>query len=727
MAEGLKFKPLHPVATILNHLRLIGVVTVLGTVILGTFILLKVRPEFMSEAGVEVELRQGRVLFWDQEKQFGSRTQYTDFVNTQVNYIVSFENVMEALSRVDLSQTAFVPGEDPQSTYFRFIPMMEVKAVRNTNLISVAVKDSQPKGLALFANALVDTYMDRVREHEMAKNDSRIQHLEAELKRKREELADRNELMTEYSLELGTLNLSRETNPHDESLTYLRDELNQAVVNRVKAENAYKGLAEKVRKERDLNLDPLVEELILQDLSAIEMRNRVLANREELNRQSGSMTRNHPNRQRLEEEVQRSQDYLDNIQEELRQKAEGILEGKQLLEQERALIENRSAYDNAVKNETEMRTLYEAEMADLKKITPIFLTASQVSDEIENDKARIAQIESRMEELAIEAREPLRFRIQSRARDPLFPTRDRRKLFLLVAVFFSLALGLAAAFALDLFEPSVIDARHMAEVIGARPTGILFKDNKRDYARLMRDHPETFHADQFRRMMPRIFGAENSEAKIFTVVALANGHGTTAVALNCAAHLERTGRGACLLQLPATDSDLPHHLQGWNLDREEVTVGLDSNHEIQLVRQFSNRGLSCYYPEDARGKFELSNPELLQSLLKQLSERRGALLIDAPPLFQNSEAELLCRLADTVILVVNGPKIAAGALSRGMNLLEELGVKQCAVIANGLPVLPGGYYTRAKAAFEGRDLKYPLLHDITAATRRALDPQNRKW
>jgi len=85
-----KLKPIHPVATILNNLRLIALVAGLGTLLLGTLILLRVKPIYLSEAAFEVTLLHSRLLVWDQEKQFSSRTQYTDYVSTQVNYIVSY-------------------------------------------------------------------------------------------------------------------------------------------------------------------------------------------------------------------------------------------------------------------------------------------------------------------------------------------------------------------------------------------------------------------------------------------------------------------------------------------------------------------------------------------------------------------------------------------------------------------------------------------------------------
>ncbi len=132
MSDSLKLKPLHPVATLLNHVRLIVVVTGILTLIFGAAVLFKVRPTYLSEAAIEVNLLYTRLLTYDHEKQFSSRTQYTDFIQTQVSYIVGFENVMATLNQLDLSQTALAVGEDEEETdlFFRFIKMLRVEPVQ---------------------------------------------------------------------------------------------------------------------------------------------------------------------------------------------------------------------------------------------------------------------------------------------------------------------------------------------------------------------------------------------------------------------------------------------------------------------------------------------------------------------------------------------------------------------------------------------------------------------
>jgi len=728
MSDSLKLKPLHPVATLLNHLRLIVVVTGVLTLIFGAVVLFKVRPTYLSEAAIEVNLLYSRLLTYDHEKQFSSRTQYTDFVHTQVSYIVGFENVMATLNSLDLSQTALATDEEEEEsdTFFRFIKMLRVEPVKDTHLISIAVEDNQPDGLAILANTLVDSYMARMEAVELGKNDSRVQHLRDELERKRNGLKAKQDQLTSYSLNLGTLNMSRETNPHDDSLATLRDALNLAIVDRVEAENTYLGLKDWVGSVSELGVAPLVEELVNADPSTVEMKNRTIQTNEELDRESAIITPNHPNHKRLEMNAERSKKYLESMIAETRRNASAILTDKMKLENERELLTAQSNFVTALKNEQDVREHYERELATLKQVIPPFLKARQLIAEIENDEFRITQVESRLEELIIEAKEPGRIHIQSRARDPILPTKDRRKLFLAMAGFLALTIALLLAFVMDYFQPSVIDPKHMSIIIGSRPTGMLPHRVQGNFCHLIREDPDCYHSDLFRRMMPRIFkGIMTTEKpQILAVMSLTQGEGVTSFALNCMSHFQRVGHPFGLLEIASGPSKFTQTIEPWGLQEEPLDTPFSDSFPLVM---HAGSGLECYHFQRSCGKEGLSDPEQLRPFLQSLASRTGCLLIDTPPLFENSEAEVVCQLADTVILLVNGPRIASRALSRGMTLLEELGVQKCAVIANDMPVLPGGYFTKAMAAYEGKDLKHPLYHDTVKAIRRALDPRNTKW
>ena len=91
----------------------------------------------------------------------------------------------------------------------------------------------------------------------------------------------------------------------------------------------------------------------------------------------------------------------------------------------------------------------------------------------------------------------------------------------------------------------------------------------------------------------------------------------------------------------------------------------------------------------------------------------------------HAESEFLCTRSDIVVLVVSGPKTSAGQLKRSVNMLEELGVARCAVIANDLPILPGGYFSKAIAARDGKNIKHSLAREIVKAlTEKGPIPRN---
>ena len=723
MSETVQMKPVHPVATVLKHLRLIFGITALGTLILGSLIMVMFPPAYVADSGLEVKLLHSRVLVWDQEKQFSSRMQYTDFVNTQVNYMVSYENVMGALGRIEAGNPALLLGADDRETYFNFINMLRVEPVMDTHLISVVMESAEPRGLDKLVNALVDNYLDMVSRMAADENESRKTFLQEELERKRAELAEMQNRLADYTLELGTLNLNEEQNPHDQNLAFLRDALNRAYMRRVDAENDFNALISSSEAQRKLDVTPLVEEFVQQDMSTAEMRNLTFRVQEELSRQSSSLTPDHPSNKRLRQNAEASQEFLEQNLERSKDRAEDIFTGKMELEHQRDLAVAKASYEARLNAEQDIQNKYQTERGLLSKSIPIFLKARQLKNEIDRVGRRISEIDSRLEELSIEANESGRVKIQSRAREPLYPVKDRRKIFLALALIFCFGLSVVTAFGIDFLTPNIIDSQHMTQILGKPPTGVLAHWSKdQDYGQLLRTAPNAYQADQFRRIMTKLFAnpaGDRPAPKIVTVLPLNQNSGASSFALNAMTHLENVGTRAGLLEVSPDPARLPQRTKDWTL--EPASLAMDP----QLARCFDTQvrstgsGLNFYHFNKPYRRTDFYDVDLLSKYVNTLADANECLMLSSPPLLRDSEAELLCGFSDLVVLVVSGPQTSPGQLRRGLSLLDNLGVKQCAVIANNLPILPGGYFSKAKAAFEGKQLKYPLALDVVHSLKRA--------
>ncbi len=719
MATPIKFKPIHPVATILGHLRLIVGMTVGGTILLTALILWKVKPLYQSSSAIEIAQLVDHMLVRDEDRTFVSRIQYTDYVNTQVSYIVSYENVQETLAKLDLSKTSVIRKDSEAETIGGFLSMLEVGWVPNTNLVSVSVSSSDPKGLDLLANTLVDTYMENNLERELASNRSRLEHLREEEARKRKELADMNTRLGETTTRLGTLVTEEQLSPLEENLTFLRRAFNEAFVQRLDAERDYQALLGSIQRGSGLGVKPLVEEKVLNDLAI--MRNEMYERMAELTRVSALMTPDHPYLKQLEARLASDRANLDRAMADLRRDATTVIASRLNHDQKESIHKAEAEMDARRKHEDQVRARYDQEMQKQQTTIPLFLAATQLRIDIQRWNDQLTAVQRRLEEVGMEVRAPSRVRIQTHARPPLHPIKNRRRMFALMALCMCATLALVTAFAIDFFQPSIISPQHMTQIIGHRPTGVLAHQRIGDYGQLLREMPESYEADQFRRIMPRIFNRAMSREQpaTYLVLPLAPGAGVTSFALNCLTYRAELGRGIGLLSLAVGKAQLQARTDSWGM--QPATLSLPSHLRERFPLELrANGSIEIYCPIQPIGKRELSDSEALGELLHFLASRTGCLLVESSSLLQHAEGELLSRFAEAVVLVVDGPGTKPGQLRRGMALLEELGVRQAAVIANKLPELPGGYFAAARAAFEGNELKNPLFHETHKALLKAI-------
>ena len=282
-----------------------------------------------------------------------------------------------------------------------------------------------------------------------------------------------------------------------------------------------------------------------------------------------------------------------------------MLSGKMAFERERAIKETKAGYEAKLRVEQDIQLKYQSQVSRLNKAIPIFLEADQLKREIDRIRSRVTQIETRLEELVIESNEPGRLRLQSKAREPLYPYKDRRKIFLVLVGFFSGFMGLLAAFAIDYLKPSIVDPTHMEQILGSRPTGVLPHMDHGDFGQMLRREPESYHADQFRRIMAKIFvePRDGPPPKLLTVISVDHGGGATSFALNMAHHLRQTGRASGLLQIQGAGIDLPDRVVG---QRESIALGDAAPRGLPLAAMAVD-GSEYYYPDGTWDKANSRN------------------------------------------------------------------------------------------------------------------------
>ncbi|MBC7362863.1 MAG: CpsD/CapB family tyrosine-protein kinase, partial [Candidatus Aminicenantes bacterium] len=91
---------------------------------------------------------------------------------------------------------------------------------------------------------------------------------------------------------------------------------------------------------------------------------------------------------------------------------------------------------------------------------------------------------------------------------------------------------------------------------------------------------------------------------------------------------------------------------------------------------------------------ELLSSEKMSELLKIVREQFDFVLIDTPPLLAVTDAQILAKMVDGLVLVVRAEKTPREALMQTRELIDLLKLKTFGVVINHLSLDGQGYYYR---------------------------------
>ncbi|HLJ48618.1 MAG TPA: polysaccharide biosynthesis tyrosine autokinase [Bryobacteraceae bacterium] len=292
---------------------------------------------------------------------------------------------------------------------------------------------------------------------------------------------------------------------------------------------------------------------------------------------------------------------------------------------------------------------------------------------------------------------PSHIRVVQDARPPARPFSPRPLRNIAIGLLSGLILGLLVALVLErtnqkFHEPGEISACLNLQELGAIPTSDLAK---RSHGFLGNDatvEPEvraTVVSKAFESVLASVWasGQGGRRPRVLVVTSPASGEGKSMVAINLAVAFANTNRRILLIDGDLRSPELHRHF------------GLENNHglgdildDMAPVEDYSFEELVAptvipnLYVLTAGtitdSVASLRNPERLADLLSRFRLEFHEVLIDTPPALTYSDARILGRVSDGVILVVRASKTNRDQVASAQVRLEEDGTQILGAILN---------------------------------------------
>lgn len=594
------------------------------------------------------------------------------FLTTQFEIIQRKEILYPVIEALDLEKKWGLGNKE--QTYYKLKRMIDVRELRNTELISITVYDIDSKEAAEIANRIADGYVERRTseqnttlsggltqlQEEVAKQRRRVEDLRVNRDRIREQLGIQD--MTPDSSEDGSLLSEQTLRSTDETATTVRNEL--AVM-----ENHY----EQVRKLSDDQLirsgptllqppDPIISQLLPLYNQAETDLARML---------NGGLGPNHPTIKSLVAQKNKLKEQLNAQITALRTALEEGIKAKQssLAGLEAQLKQRR---DEQQKLKTEAASYYEAKNA--------YIQARKVFD----------AAEMRLSTETMEKTIPQSpATIWERAEVTNVPARPKVWLNIALGAVVGLVFGVGLAFFIEYLDTSVktmedVETYLKVPVLAVIPKGISL---------LLHEEKDVVDAEAYRILRTNIeFNRKNPEANTITVISGGAGEGKSTTLSNLA-YIFASGGYSTLI----VDADLRRPSQH-RIFEVENEVGLTDflTSDIQLEEAISQTKADNLYlmtsgrlPGDAVG---ILNSQRMVDLIDDVKNRFDIVFFDSPPILGVSDASVLSSAVDLTIIVVQHRRFPRAMLQRVKQAILNVGGNILGVVLNNVDVRHDQHY-----------------------------------
>ena len=383
---------------------------------------------------------------------------------------------------------------------------------------------------------------------------------------------------------------------------------------------------------------------------------------------------------------------------------EGELEQQLQSEVKQAVASVRSQYDAARSREKQLHdklSEFEQTGIDLRALGARY---ELLRNDVETARSLHESLLKQRSETAVNSElGASNVRVVERAEVPIWPSRPSLLLDLTLGVLFGLLAAVAAPFAREYFEAGIKSSDDIERLLrlptlatiptfepppalagNGHPNG----DHRRRHADLVVVYePWSRVAEAFRHMRTALlFSDFSASAKLIVMTSAGAAEGKTVASMNLATALAEAGARVLLV-----DADLRH-------PRCHVCLGIPNDHglashladpdgagleaSVQVLQSPPIHVLPAGRPPT--NPAELVTSARLRRTFEELRERYDYVIVDTPPVLPVTDAVVIAREADGVVLVVKGHETPRELVRRARDRLALAGARLLGVMVNNV-------------------------------------------
>ena len=660
-----------PLVSLRAHSRIALLVFFL-TVLAGIPVVFNKGQVFYSTTAlVQVAPRYMKNLRDDGELDFPSNTQYREFLEQQTKSVARYDIVRDALvSLGDKAKSWRKPGDSERRSVDMLRESLVVRSIPDTYLIEIQLQSPEKDGLAEVANALVATYIERMRKERVFGADVRIRLLETRETEILDTIRQNTEKRTALALQLGIGAFSgKEENPYDRVQADLRSALADARGKRFEAESQLKAF--ETHGETDIKTRS-IQEAVFIDPGLSNLKSNLLKRRADLLIQLSGLQPEHPVHAEVMAELKRIDGEIGTQTSRLKDQV-----------QQNMLARYKTGLDQSTRVESSLKNDLEELQKKGAAFASVYNQAMTLTYDIDQQRKELDAVRDRLNQFSAEQNSFGFVRLVTPALPPELPYGAGKKKILMMVIAAALLLMLAVPVAIDLVDRRIRTVNDAEKVMGIPALGWMVEQT--DEATTL------FGADLLRRLAGGMLHEQQKHGtRVFAFSGIKSGGGVSELVLALGKTLDSMGYPALAVEA--------------NAFRRDSRYAGDRPGLAECLRGASEPS-ACVIPAqgtfparvrmgDAGGQTHIDCLDKMHGVTQAWTKDFSFVLVDLPPLLLSADAEILARNLEHLIVVVEANGTIAGELRRAGRQLEKLDPAAIGIVVNRVKPFDGGGYLR---------------------------------
>jgi capsular exopolysaccharide synthesis family protein len=393
-------------------------------------------------------------------------------------------------------------------------------------------------------------------------------------------------------------------------------------------------------------------------------------------------------------------------------------------ERKRAELRIRNDYLAALGREKLLSAAVANEKAEVGKLNQLLIEHNMLKREFETNQQLYETLLQHLKDATVSAGlRATNIHLVDPALIPLGPVRPKIMYDITVGLLSGLVLGVTLAFILESLDTSVKSAEELERLIAApalaviplarsswlRMGGDRGRPKNGSVESIVLKHPSSTLAESYRTLRTAILlSTAPRPPQAMLVTSAQPREGKTSTSLNLALGLAQRG-----VPVVIVDADLRRPGISRALALSENGSGLSSllsgGHSLdEVLRQFEAVPNLWVLPSgpEAPNPADLFASPTMENLMHELRGRFDYVVLDTAPLLLVTDATILSRLVDGVVLVVESGVTARRALVRAHRILESAGGRILGTVLNKWDARDEGYYSGYGSYYYAYDRSY---------------------